>query len=61
MTRPDRAVPRRPGSDGERTPTELETSGKTPQTCDLCGGPMIDRHCKLTCAICGYQRDCSDP
>lgn len=29
--------------------------------CDLCGGPMIDRHCKLVCARCGYQRDCSDP
>jgi len=30
-------------------------------TCDLCGGPMIDRHCKLVCKRCGYQRDCSDP
>jgi carbonic anhydrase/acetyltransferase-like protein (isoleucine patch superfamily) len=29
--------------------------------CDLCGGPMIDRHCKLVCTSCGYQRDCSDP
>ena len=29
--------------------------------CDLCGSPMIDRHCKLTCPTCGYQRDCSDP
>jgi carbonic anhydrase/acetyltransferase-like protein (isoleucine patch superfamily) len=30
-------------------------------TCDLCGGPMTDRHCKLVCLNCGYQRDCSDP
>ena len=29
--------------------------------CDLCGGPMIERHCKITCENCGYQRDCSDP
>ena len=29
--------------------------------CDLCGGSMLDRHCKLLCLSCGYQRDCSDP
>ena len=29
--------------------------------CDLCGVPMLDRHCKLLCPSCGYQRDCSDP
>jgi hypothetical protein len=29
--------------------------------CDLCGAPMLDRHCKLVCTACGYQRDCSDP
>jgi hypothetical protein len=29
--------------------------------CDLCGRPMQDRHCKLICLACGYQRDCSDP
>ncbi|MEJ2202537.1 MAG: gamma carbonic anhydrase family protein [Gemmatimonadota bacterium] len=29
--------------------------------CDLCGGPVIDRHCKVVCLTCGYQRDCSDP
>jgi len=25
------------------------------------GGEMIERHCKLVCVGCGYQRDCSDP
>lgn len=30
-------------------------------TCDLCGAPMLERHCKLICVRCGYQRDCSDP
>ena len=31
------------------------------QRCDVCGGEMIERHCKLVCVGCGYQRDCSDP
>ena len=30
-------------------------------SCDLCGGIMLERHCKLICQRCGYQRDCSDP
>ncbi len=29
--------------------------------CELCGGPVLERHCKLVCTTCGYQRDCSDP
>lgn len=29
--------------------------------CDLCGHPMLERHCKLVCLNCGYRRDCSDP
>lgn len=29
--------------------------------CDLCGAPMLDLHCKLSCKNCGYKRDCSDP
>jgi len=29
--------------------------------CELCGGPTIERHCKILCLNCGYQRDCSDP
>ncbi len=42
---------------------ESEVAPPQPPTpaCDLCGGPMIDRHCKLVCKRCGYQRDCSDP
>ncbi|NJD20049.1 MAG: gamma carbonic anhydrase family protein [Gemmatimonadetes bacterium] len=31
------------------------------QRCERCGGEMVDRHCKLVCVRCGYQRDCSDP
>lgn len=33
----------------------------TESACDLCGGPVLARHCKVTCLNCGYQRDCSDP
>ncbi len=29
--------------------------------CELCGGPLMERHCKVVCLSCGYQRDCSDP
>lgn len=29
--------------------------------CERCGGLMLNRHCKLVCTNCGYQRDCSDP
>lgn len=57
------------GSDRrEGTPelgTDAEASGMQEELailrCDLCGGGMLDRHCKLTCLLCGYQRDCSDP
>jgi len=52
----------RVGSTGDDTlpPADAEASATTPR-CDLCGGQMIDRNCKLVCATCGYQRDCSDP
>lgn len=29
--------------------------------CDVCGAAMFERHCKILCPVCGYQRDCSDP
>ena len=29
--------------------------------CELCGGPALERHCKIECLNCGFQRDCSDP
>ncbi len=29
--------------------------------CELCGGAVVERHCKVTCLNCGFQRDCSDP
>ena len=29
--------------------------------CDICGGNMMERNCKIICLNCGYTRDCSDP
>ena len=29
--------------------------------CELCGGEVLERHCKIVCLNCGFQRDCSDP
>ena len=31
------------------------------RVCELCGGPALERHCKVVCLNCGFQRDCSDP
>lgn len=39
----------------------LEQGLQEDPACELCGGPVIDRHCKRVCLNCGYQRDCSDP
>lgn len=29
--------------------------------CWMCQGPIIKRHCKIVCQVCGFTRDCSDP
>jgi hypothetical protein len=29
--------------------------------CWVCGGPVIEHHCKIVCQVCGFTRDCSDP
>ncbi|MBI4544000.1 MAG: hypothetical protein HY703_02255 [Gemmatimonadetes bacterium] len=29
--------------------------------CDVCGSPMYELHCRIICAHCGYERDCTDP
>ncbi|MER3457276.1 MAG: hypothetical protein C4309_00135 [Chloroflexota bacterium] len=29
--------------------------------CWVCGGPVIQLHCKIVCKNCGFMRDCSDP
>lgn len=29
--------------------------------CWTCGGPVLKRHCKIVCQVCGFTRDCSDP
>lgn len=55
---------RRPDTEDEgrsRDARDPDRSDRAGPVCDLCGAPMIDRHCKLACPTCGYQRDCSDP
>ena len=42
---------------GQKFGAELGRRG----LCELCGGATLERHCKVTCLNCGYQRDCSDP
>ena len=56
------------GTGGPQPPRETPETPEPPPTatepayrCDLCGAPMMERHCKLVCTGCGYQRDCSDP
>lgn len=38
-----------------------EGIGAPEARCELCGGAVLERHCKVQCLNCGYQRDCSDP
>jgi len=42
-------------------PTHEAASVAADGVCDLCGWPVLDRHCKVLCLNCGYMRDCSDP
>lgn len=40
---------------------ELSRRFMADRVCELCGGPALERHCKVVCLNCGFQRDCSDP
>ena len=31
------------------------------EVCWLCGSAVIKHNCKITCTVCGFRRDCSDP
>ena len=50
---------------GDPPPTNPNPKGEAPpepsRRCELCGGTLLERHCKILCLTCGYQRDCSDP
>jgi hypothetical protein len=47
----------------ERDPAPDDAPGSMPPGvhCDICGAPMYERHCRIICPQCGYQRDCTDP
>jgi rubrerythrin len=51
----DRPEPQPDGGDG------VPESDGGEYVCDICGSPMLERHCRIVCPVCGYQRDCSDP
>lgn len=70
MTAPERG----PGPAGGRPPRSAPPGGAaadpaatgahaapTCETCERCGWPMYERHCRIVCPRCGYLRDCSDP
>ncbi len=40
---------------------ELSRRYLADRRCELCGGPVLERHCKVVCLNCGFQRDCGDP
>ncbi len=44
-----------------RTYRENNIGEASAPVCELCGGPIMERHCKVVCLSCGFQRDCSDP
>ncbi len=42
-------------------PKATQPDPSPPFCCDICGAEMFERHCRILCPNCGYQRDCSDP
>ncbi|MBI4540613.1 MAG: hypothetical protein HY704_14020 [Gemmatimonadetes bacterium] len=44
-----------PGEPGDVGP------GVRGPVCERCGWAMYERHCKIVCPNCGYERDCTDP
>jgi len=59
--KPRKSRPEKPEDSAPATPRQPDEPGLDTVRCDLCGAPMYERHCRLICARCGYQRDCSDP
>ncbi len=59
---PDADASGEPGATHRPRGKALPKTAATPGLeCELCGGPVLDRHCKVVCLNCGFQRDCSDP
>jgi 8-oxo-dGTP diphosphatase len=42
-------------------PPEPHPLADDEEVCWLCGGAVIKHNCKITCIVCGFRRDCSDP
>lgn len=52
--------PSHPGKEEPRDEAQ-ETGSAESAACEICGAPVLERHCKIVCLNCGYTRDCSDP
>jgi hypothetical protein len=62
VTEPENRLPGIGAGDGARAANPATDPPARPSPrCDLCGAAMVERHCRLVCPRCGYQRDCSDP
>lgn len=46
-----------PNPEGRNPPPDPDAT----VPCELCGAPVLERHCKIVCRNCGFMRDCSDP
>lgn len=53
--------PQEPDAAKRPEPPRREPLRTDDTECWLCGGPVIKRHCKIICQVCGFMRDCSDP
>ncbi len=42
-------------------PIQRTNLGTDDTECWLCHAPVVKRHCKIICTVCGFMRDCSDP
>jgi hypothetical protein len=65
MDAPDPTPPREnplraPGAPDLRPGQPLEMPEEE-TACWVCGGQVIEHHCKIICQVCGFTRDCSDP
>jgi hypothetical protein len=61
-----RSIPRKLSLDSDAgapgpEPLESEVASEEGEVCWVCGGSVIERHCKIVCQVCGFMRDCSDP
>jgi 8-oxo-dGTP diphosphatase len=58
---PPRDLPKIEAANATRTSHPPHEQQPDETICWCCGGPVVKRHCKIICQVCGFLRDCSDP